>query len=101
MGRDWEERIKDNEFRNFILNLMEDLKTEIIQELKVILKQGQIPNLKKWVKSVDVKKLLNISHGKLQTMRNSRTITFTKVGGTIYYNIDDIQRMMEQRSRKR
>lgn len=100
MGREWEKRLNDNELRSFLLSMLNDLKAEIIQELKQVTIQGQIPNLKKWIKSVEVKKMLNVSHGKLQTMRNSKTIAFTRIGGTIYYNIDDIQRMLENDSRK-
>lgn len=100
MGKEWEDRLSDYELRNFLLNMMNDLKREIVEELKSLVKQGQTPNLRKWVKSVDVKKLLNVSHGKLQTMRNSRMIDFTKIGGTIYYNMDDIQRMLEKNSRR-
>ena len=100
MGREWEKRLNDNELRSFLLGMLNDLKAEIIQELKLVTIQGQIPNLKKWIKSVEVKKMLNVSHGKLQTMRNSKTISFTRIGGTIYYNMDDIQRMLENDSQK-
>lgn len=96
MGNEWEDRLKDNEIRNFMIRLMSDLKSEIVNELKQVLNRGQMPNIKKWIKSADVKKLLNVSHGKLQTMRNSKTIAFTRIGGTIYYDIEDIQRMMEK-----
>lgn len=96
MGNEWEDRLKDNEIRSFIIRLMNDLKSEIVSEVKQALNKSQMPNLKKWVKSAEVKKLLNVSHGKLQTMRNAKTISFTKIGGTLYYNIDDIQRMLEE-----
>ncbi len=96
MGKEWEDRLKDNEIRNFMISLMNDLKSEIITELKLVMTKGQMPNIKKWIKSSEVKKLLNVSHGKLQTMRNAKTISFTRIGGTLYYNVDDIEKMLEQ-----
>ena len=100
MGKEWENRLSDYELRSFLLNMMTELKREIVDEVKHLMKQGQAPDLKKWVKSVDVKKLLNVSHGKLQAMRNSKMIAFTRIGGTIYYNVDDIQRMLENSTKK-
>lgn len=101
MGQELENRLQEYELRTFMVNLVKDLKKEILDEVKVLLKDGQMPNIKKWIKSVEVKKLLDISHGKLQTMRNSRTISFTRIGGTIYYNLDDIQKMLENTDSKK
>ncbi|WP_409456454.1 helix-turn-helix domain-containing protein [Sphingobacterium sp.] len=39
----------------------------------------------KRIKSKDVRRLLNISAGTLQTMRNNDEIPFTRVVGVIYY----------------
>ena len=69
---------------------------EIIDEVKQIIKAKESPDLKKWVKSAQVKKMLNLSHGKLQMMRNQKTISYTRIGGTIYYNVEDIERMMDE-----
>lgn len=94
----WEERLKDNYFQNWLINMLHDIKSEIVSEVKQIIREKEKPAIKKWVKSADVKKLLNVSHGKLQTMRNNKTISFTRIGGTLYYNVEDIQRMMEEHS---
>lgn len=94
----WEERLKDNNFQNWLINMLHDIKSEIVSEVKQIIREKEKPAIKKWVKSADVKKLLNVSHGKLQTMRNNKTISFTRIGGTLYYNVEDIQRMMEEHS---
>ncbi|RRN77387.1 DNA-binding protein, partial [Pseudoxanthomonas sp. SGD-10] len=40
------------------------------------------------------KKILGISHGFLQTLRDSGTLPFTKIGGSIYYDFEDITKMM-------
>ena len=72
-----------------------DFKEDMLQELKRILKEclnGQ-PG-KKWLKSAEVKKLLGISHGFLQSLRDSGVLPFTKIGGSIYYDYEDITFMM-------
>jgi hypothetical protein len=71
-----------NEFRNLLLN---DLK-EIIQS-----KPQQV---KQWLKSNEVRKLLNISPGTLQNLRINGTLTFTKIGGIMYYNYSDIEKVL-------
>ncbi len=76
---------------------VEDLqafKTELINDIKDLLKElkGQ-PN-KKWLKSYEVRKLLNISPGTLQNLRINGTLPYTKIGGVIYYDYADIQNML-------
>ena len=71
-----------NEFRNLLLN---DLK-EIIN--------SKPQQSKQWLKSNEVRKLLNISPGTLQNLRINGTLTYTKVGGIIFYNYDDINKML-------
>lgn len=72
-----------------------EFKEDILQEFKRIIKEcvsGQ-PG-KKWLKSAEVKKLLGISHGFLQSLRDSGVLPFTKIGGSIYYDYEDISFMM-------
>lgn len=49
---------------------------------------------KKWLKSYQVKNLLKTSDNTLQTLRDNGTIPFTKVGGILYYNNEDINRVL-------
>jgi hypothetical protein len=77
-----------NEFRTLLLN---DFR-EILQ-----LKPQQT---KKWLKSSEVRKLLNISPGTLQTLRLNKTLSYTKVGGIIYYGYQDIEKLLEQNTVK-
>jgi len=50
---------------------------------------------KKWLKSDEVKKLLKVSPGTLQTLRINGTLKYTKIGGIIYYDYEHILRTME------
>lgn len=71
-----------NEFRSILLN---DLK-EIIH--------SKPQQAKQWLKSKEVKKLLNISPGTLQNLRINGTLTYTKVGGIMYYDNADIEKLL-------
>ena len=50
--------------------------------------------VKRWLKSSDVRKMLGISSGTLQTLRNNGKIPFTKVGGLIYYDAAEINQIL-------
>ena len=70
-------------------------RTILLNDLKEILaKQGQ-PE-KKWLKSREVRKLLNISPGTLQNLRVNGTLSYTKVGAILYYNNDDIEKLLSR-----
>ena len=71
-----------NEFRSLLLN---DLK-EIIQ--------SKPQQTKQWLKSNEVRKLLNISSSTLQNLRINGTLTYTKVGGIMYYDKADIEKLL-------
>ena len=71
-----------NEFRSLLLN---DLK-EIIQ--------SKPQQTKQWLKSNEVRKLLNISPGTLQNLRINGTLSYTKIGGIMYYNHADIDKLL-------
>lgn len=83
--------------RNQILTLGDLIafKEDMLLEVKRIMKEcvSGAPG-KKWLKSAEVKKLLGISHGFLQSLRDSGVLPFTKIGGAIYYDYEDITFMM-------
>lgn len=72
-----------NEFRILLLT---DLKELLL---------GKKEEPKQWLKSKEVRKLLNISPGTLQNMRINGTLSYTKIGGIIYYSSKDIDKVLE------
>ena len=74
---------------------LETFRDEMLNEFKRIIKECIGQPGKKWLKSSEVKKLLSISHGFLQSLRDSGILPFSKIGGAIYYDIEDISSMME------
>jgi len=76
---------------------MDDLiefKTQLISEIRKLLTDKIGNPEKKWLKSFEVRKLLNISRGTLQNLRVNGTLPYTKIGGVIYYDYEDIQAMI-------
>ena len=71
-------------------------KTELFEELKTLIPHQENLQLKKWLKSDEVKKLLKVSPGTLQTLRINGTLTYTKLGGIIYYDYEHIEKLLQQ-----
>jgi hypothetical protein len=51
---------------------------------------------KQWLKSAEVRELLKISPGTLQNLRINGTLKYKRIGGIIYYNYEDIVKMLEK-----
>jgi hypothetical protein len=70
-------------------------KKELLEELLLALKpQNSLPG-KKWMKSHEVRRMLKISPGTLQTLKSSGIIPFTKLGGVHIYNYEDIENILK------
>ena len=74
-------------------DLME-FKIDLLQEIKKMIQSTETNTIKKWLKSKEVTKLLNISPGTLQNLRINGTLTYTKIGGTIYYDYTAIEKLL-------
>jgi hypothetical protein len=49
---------------------------------------------KKWLKSKEVRELLQISSGTLQNLRVRGVLEFTRIGGTLFYDAAVIGRLL-------
>jgi hypothetical protein len=67
----------------------------LLSDFKAILQGQPIAENTKWLKSYQVRNMLKISAGTLQNLRVNGTITYTKIGGILYYKYQDIQRLLE------
>ncbi|MEB4760241.1 helix-turn-helix domain-containing protein [Chryseobacterium indologenes] len=72
---------------------LQQLKNELLEEIKTLLEKEN-RNQKEWLRSSEVRTLLNISAGTLQTLRINGSLSYTKVGGTLYYSYKDIQKLL-------
>ena len=50
----------------------------------------------RWIRSKQVKELLGISDSKLQTMRINRSLTYSQIDSTYFYDRDSIMQILEQ-----
>jgi hypothetical protein len=78
---------------------LQTFKIELLEDIKILLKESSGQPGKKWLKSYEVQKVLGISAGTLQTLRNNETIEYTKIGGVIYYDYNEIQKMLNPKLR--
>jgi len=71
-----------------------EFRNVLLKDIKEIL-QTKPSQTKEWLKSTEVRKLLNISPGTLQTLRINKTLSYTRIGGIIYYAHQDIEKLLE------
>jgi hypothetical protein len=75
---------------------LREFKTELLDEIAKLLLEIKGEPSKKWLKSPEVRELLGISPGTLQNLRVNGTLPYMKVGGVIFYDFDDIRKMLEE-----
>jgi hypothetical protein len=77
---------------------LQQFKRELIEEFRKLLSERQqAQTTSKWLKSHQVRRILTISPGTLQQLRVNGTLPFTKIGGVIYYDAQDIENMLQLR----
>ncbi len=73
---------------------LQKFKEDILREFKELLITYDKITIDNWIKSSEVMLKLGISQGTLQNFRVNGTLPYTKLGGIIYYDVDEINRMM-------
>ncbi len=73
---------------------LREFKIELLDEIRSIFNEQQNATTKKWLKSAEVRRMLNISSGTLQTLRINGTLPYTKIGGTVFYSMVDIENVL-------
>ena len=76
-------------------DLME-FKIELLEDIKELLKNQKSQPQKKWIKSNEVRELLDISPGTLQNLRINGTLPYTKIGGVLFYEYHEIMEVLEK-----
>ncbi|MDH7459800.1 helix-turn-helix domain-containing protein [Chitinophagaceae bacterium 26-R-25] len=73
---------------------LQELRKNIVGDLLAALKPSLQQPMKKWLKSHEVRKMLKISLGTLQTLKNNGTIKYSKIGGVHFFDLEEIQKML-------
>lgn len=74
---------------------LREFKLELLEAIQKLLTDPVLGGTKKYLKSGEVMKLLQISPSTLQTLRVNGTLPYSKMGGTLFYAVDDIERIMQ------
>ncbi|MCY0970846.1 helix-turn-helix domain-containing protein [Chryseobacterium wangxinyae] len=72
---------------------LQQFKVELLEDINNLL-HNKTTEQKLWLRTSEVKKLLNISSGTLQNLRINGTISHSKIGGSLYYNYNDIEKLL-------
>lgn len=75
---------------------LKEFKMELLEEIKRLLDDRSGPHSKKWLRSPEVRGLLGISPGTLQNLRINGTLPYTKIGGMLYYDREEIMNVLEK-----
>ena len=75
---------------------LREFKMEMLENIQALFEKQTSLKQKKYLKSSELRKLLNVSPGTLQTLRINGTLPYTKVGGIIFYDADEIQNVMDE-----
>ena len=74
---------------------LEQFKIELLQEIEGLLKCNPVEQ-KLWLRTSEVRAMLKISSGTLQTLRMNGTLSYSKIGGILFYKYNDIQKLLTE-----
>jgi len=75
---------------------LRQFKIELINDMRILLnEQAERNNQKKWLRTTEVKKLLQISASTLQNLRINGTLSYSKIGGSFFYNAMEIDKIIQ------
>ena len=75
---------------------LSSFKAELFAELNKLLSEKKTKETREYLKTWEVMKAFNISKGKLQSMRANGKLPFTRIGKCIYFQYDDIKKMLDE-----
>ena len=73
---------------------LDDFHKKLLADVERLIDQRLNVTPKKWLRSYEVRELLNISPGTLQHLKATGIIPFSKVGGSHYYDYQKIHELL-------
>jgi len=77
---------------------LREFKIELLDDIKKLINSISLTSPKKYLKSNELMEMLKVSPGTLQTLRINGTLPYTKIGGIIFYDADEISKVMKENS---
>lgn len=71
----------------------DELFIELRQLLGTQIKHDPVKQ-REWLRTKEVCKMIGVSLSKLQYMRDNNEIKYTRIGGTIFYSADEINKLL-------
>ncbi len=81
-------------------NDMDEIRQHLISDLKETI-GSNINKMTDWIRSSEVQDILNCSSSTLQNFRANNILPFTKLGGTLYYDRSEIERILKEKYNER
>ncbi len=77
---------------------LDQFKKELFEELRstAVVKQHKKSEPREWLRSYEVREMLNISANTLHSLRIKGVLPFKRIGGSMYYRYQDIRQLMEE-----
>ena len=78
---------------------LQALRMQLMSDIKMLLQAQNSQSSSQSIegyKTKDVRRILGCSINKLVSLRTSRKIRWKKIGGTVYYNREDVRRLLEE-----
>jgi hypothetical protein len=76
---------------------LKEFRIQLLNELRQLLSVPATKQSKEWLKGTEVRRLMGISAGTLQSLRIQGTLHPSKIGGIYYYRYEEIQRLLESK----
>lgn len=87
------EEIKLNQI--VTLRDLKDFEEKLLSKIQDLLSSSKsLQNTKQWLRSAELREIMNISPGTLQTLRINGTLPYKKVGGTMFYRYEDVVKLL-------
>lgn len=74
---------------------LQDFKLELLEDIRSLITGPNAQKIKKYLKSYEVREMLNISTGTLHNLRVNGTLPYTRVGNILLYDQADIINILE------
>jgi len=85
-----------NEYQLITIGDLERFRISLLDEIRKMISGPKAQAEKKWIKTSEVKRVFDISFSKLHALRASRVLPYMRIGGVIYYDRADIEKMFDR-----
>lgn len=75
---------------------LEIFKQELLEEIKTLFLEHQTEHKTQWVKASAIMKMFAISTSSLQNYRINGILSYSKIGGVIYYDLNELMETLEK-----